>query len=114
MMEIHQRREQILGVLRPAFSRAATFRWFVLLVWGVLLNRPPPAVTRDLNAIGLGEGSKGQARPWFESGAFSVEGLCRRWGGWLSEQAHGHRIQGQRGMWARGLRWPKKAAKCLG
>ena len=54
-MELHQRLEQILGALRPAFSREATFRWFVLLVWGVLLNTQPPAVTSYLNALGLGE-----------------------------------------------------------
>ena len=95
-MELYARLEQILGALRPAFSREAAFRWFVLFVWGVLLNTQPPAVTSYLNALGLGEGYYGQALHWFESGAFSVEGLCRRWGGWLSEQAHVHRIQGQR------------------
>jgi hypothetical protein len=66
-MELHQRLEQILGTLRPAFSREATFRWFVLFVWGVLLNTQPPAVTSYLNAIGLGEGYYSQALHWFES-----------------------------------------------
>ena len=61
MMELYQRLEQILGALRPAFSREAAFRWFVLLVWGVLLNTQPPAVTSYLNAIGLGEGYYSQA-----------------------------------------------------
>ena len=60
-MELYQRLEQILGALRPAFSREAAFRWFVLLVWGVLLNTQPPAVTSYLNAIGLGEGYYSQA-----------------------------------------------------
>jgi hypothetical protein len=31
-MELYERLEQILGELRPAFSREATFRWFVLLL----------------------------------------------------------------------------------
>ena len=74
-MELHQRLEQILGVLRPAFSREASFRWFVLLVWGVLLNTQPPAVTSYLNAIGLGEGYYSQALHWFESSADSCLGV---------------------------------------
>ena len=40
--------------LRPAFSRQATFEWFVLLLWGVLLSTQPPAVTSYLNALGQG------------------------------------------------------------
>lgn len=44
-MELSQRLEQILGELRPVFSREATFGWFVLLVWGILLNTQPAAVT---------------------------------------------------------------------
>ncbi len=60
-MELYQRLEHILGELRPAFSREATFRWFVLLVWGILLNTQPPAVTSYVNAIGLSEGYYQQA-----------------------------------------------------
>jgi hypothetical protein len=113
-MELYQRLEQILGALRPAFSREAAFRWFVLLVWGVLLNTQPPAVTSYLNAIGLGEVYYGQALHWFESGAFSVEGLCKRWGGWLSEQAHVHRIQGQRVYVGDGIKVAKEGRKMPG
>ena len=113
-MELHQRLEQILGALRPAFSRKASFRWFVLLVWGVLLNTQPPAVTSYLNAIGLGEGYYRQALHWFESSAFSVEGLCRRWGRWLSEQAHVHRLQGQRVYVGDGIKVAKEGRKMPG
>ncbi|ASC72893.1 hypothetical protein XM38_038530 [Halomicronema hongdechloris C2206] len=44
-MKLFQRLEQILGDFRPVFSREAPFRWFVLLVWGILLNSQPAAVT---------------------------------------------------------------------
>jgi len=44
-MELCQRWEQILCTLRPVFRREATFDWFVLLMWGVLLSTAPPAVT---------------------------------------------------------------------
>jgi hypothetical protein len=55
-MELSQRLEQILGAFRPVFSREATFGWFVLLVWGILLNTQPAAVTSYINALGLSEG----------------------------------------------------------
>jgi len=54
-MELSQRLEQILVAFRPVFSRQASFRWFVLLVWGILLNSQPAAVTSYVNALGLGE-----------------------------------------------------------
>ena len=41
---------------RPVFRREATFEWFALLLWGILLNSQPPALTSYLNALGLGEG----------------------------------------------------------
>jgi hypothetical protein len=49
-MELYKRLEQIIVKLRPAFNREATFEWFVLLLWGVLLTTQPPAVTSYLNA----------------------------------------------------------------
>ena len=54
-MRILHRVEEILSVLRPVFSRQAAKRWFVLLMWGVLLCTQEPAVTSYLNAIGLSE-----------------------------------------------------------
>jgi hypothetical protein len=60
-MKLYQRLEQILRQFRPVFSREATFEWFVLLFWGVVLSTQPPAVTSYLNALGLGEGYYHQA-----------------------------------------------------
>jgi len=54
-MELSQRLEQILGAFRPVFSREATFGWFVLLVWGILLNSQPAAITSYINALGLSD-----------------------------------------------------------
>ena len=55
IMSILDRVEQILIELRPVFSRQATFEWFVMLMWGVLLCSQAPAVTSYLNAVGLSE-----------------------------------------------------------
>jgi len=69
MRELYQRLEQIMVQFRPVFRREATFEWFVLLLWGILLSRQAPAVTSYLNALGLGEGYYHQALHWFKSSA---------------------------------------------
>jgi hypothetical protein len=94
-MKLYQRIEQILLQFRPVFSREATFEWFVLLFWGIVLSRQPPAVTSYLNALGLGEGYYHQALHWFQSSGFSVNHLCSAWGAWLSEHRYVERLQGQ-------------------
>ena len=72
-MELCQRWEQILCELRPVFRREKTFEWFVVLMWGVLLNTAPPAVTSYVNAVGLGERFYAPALHWFHSTAFRVD-----------------------------------------
>ncbi|NEP19667.1 MAG: transposase [Leptolyngbya sp. SIO4C1] len=94
-MEIYERIEQIVVTLRPAFSRAATYEWFVLLLWGVLLTNQPAAVSSYVNGIGLSEDYYHQALHWFHSSAFSIDQLCNRWGEWLRASAHSKRLRGQ-------------------
>jgi hypothetical protein len=45
IMALYHRVEQILEALRPVSRRQATFEWFILLLWGVLLISQPPAIT---------------------------------------------------------------------
>ena len=94
-MEIGERIEQIIVTLRPAFSRAATFEWFVLLLWGVLLSEQSPAVSSYVNGIGLSEDYYHQALHWFHSSAFSIDQLCYQWGQWLRSSAYSKRLRGQ-------------------
>ncbi|MEO1211840.1 MAG: transposase [Cyanobacteria bacterium J06638_20] len=113
-MELCQRLEQILKELRPAFSREAPFRWFVLLVWGILLNTQPAAITSYINALGLSEQVYPQALHWFESSAFSIKGLCQYWGQWLSQQATVHRVKGERVYVGDGIKVAKEGRKMPG
>ena len=94
-MDLYHRVEQILAALRPVFRRQATFEWFVLLLWGVLLSTQPPAITSYLNGIGLGAGYYHQALHWFHSSAWSVAVLCQGWGEWLATHPQARRLQGQ-------------------
>jgi hypothetical protein len=113
-MQLCQRLEQILQQLRPAFSREATFQWFILLLWGVLLNSQPPAVTSYINALGLTEGYYLQALHWFESRAFSVKSLTQYWSKWLTEQEYVYRIKGQRVYVGDGIKVGKEGRKMPG
>jgi hypothetical protein len=113
-MELYQRLEQILIQLRPVFHREATFNWFVLLLWGVLLTTQPPAVTSYLNALGLGEGYYAQALHWFHSSAFSLDALCQQWGRWLSGHPQTQRLRGQRVYVGDGIKVGKEGRKMPG
>lgn len=99
---------------RPVFRREATFKWFVLLLWGILLNRQPPAVTSYLNALGLGEGYYHQALHWFKSSAFSVDALCHCWGEWLKKNSAAHRLKGQPVYVGDGIKVGKEGRKMPG
>ena len=113
-MELYKRIEQIIVKLRPAFNREATFEWFVLLLWGVLLTTQPPAVTSYLNALGLSEGYYHQALHWFHSTAFSLDDLCARWGSWLREHPNTQQLKGHRVYVGDGIKVSKEGRKMPG
>lgn len=113
-MQLCQRLEQILDNLRPAFSREATFQWFILLVWGVMLNSQPSAITSYVNALGLTESYYNQALHWFESKAFSVKGLTVQWSKWLSEHESLYRMRGKRVYVGDGIKVGKEGRKMPG
>jgi hypothetical protein len=113
-MELHERIEQILVALRPAFRRTATFEWFVLLLWGTLLTTQAPAVTSYVNALGLGERYYHQALHWFHSQAFAIDELCQRWATWLGQHPQSQRLQGQRVYVGDGIKVSKEGRKMPG
>ena len=96
------------------FRREASFKWFVLLLWGILLSTQPPAVTSYLNALGLGEGYYHQALHWFNSSAFSVDALCDSWAEWLKKHSAAHRLKGQRVYVGDGIKVGKEGRKMPG
>jgi hypothetical protein len=113
-MKLYQRIEQILLELRPAFSREATFEWFVLLFWGVVLSTQSPAVTSYLNALGLSERYYHQALHWFHSSAFCVDTLCATWGKWLSDHQCVTSLNGQSLYVGDGIKVGKEGRKMPG
>jgi len=110
-MRILYRIQQILSELRPVFNRGATFEWFVLLMWGVLLCPQTPAVTSYLNAVGLSEYYYHQALHWFHSQAWSVMKLSQTWGQWLRKHPNVHRLQGKPVYVGDGIKISKEGRK---
>ena len=113
-MELYERIEQIIVTFRPAFSREATFKWFVLLLWGALLTTQPPAVTSYLNALGLEAAYYSQALHWFHSSGYEMDRVCRRWGRWLIHQTDGYRLNGHRVYVGDGIKVSKEGRKMPG
>lgn len=71
--------EQLLSPLRPAFKRAASFRWFLLLAWAMLLRPDGRGVTSCLYALGLAQSAYHRALHFFRSNAFSNAALVSAW-----------------------------------
>jgi hypothetical protein len=113
-MELYERLEQILRELRAAFKREATYEWFVLLIWGVILTTQEPGVTSYVNALGLSEAYYGQALHWFSSRAFKIQKLCGVWGEWLRDHPNRHELRGQLVYVGDGVKVGKEGRKMPG
>jgi len=113
-MELYTRIEQVLRKLRPAFSREVPYEWFVLLLWGALLNHQPAAATSYLNSLGLAEALYGRALHWFNSQAFEMDEVCLRWGQWLSEHPQVKTLKGHRVYAGDGIKICKEGRKMPG
>jgi hypothetical protein len=65
--------------LRPAFRRLATFRWFVLVVWGFLLRFEGDGVTSLVRCLGLPPSDYVNLLHFFHSSALDLRLLARCW-----------------------------------
>ena len=102
---------QILGSLRPVFSRYAAFEWFVVLIWGIILCTGHPAITSYLNAVGLKQDCYSQALNWFHSSSWNVGKLSLPWHEWLVNHPQVHRLKGQPVYVGDGIKVSKEGRK---
>ncbi|WP_339379628.1 hypothetical protein [Okeania hirsuta] len=100
--------------LRPVFSRDATYEWFVILIWGILLCSQHRAVTSDLNAVGLTQNYYTQALHWFHSKGISVQKLSTMWHKWLITHPKVHLLRGQPVYVGDGIKVGKEGKKMPG
>jgi len=110
-MHIIPRIEQILTNLRPLFSRQATYEWFVILIWGILLCSQHRAVTSYLNAVGVTHNYYTQALHMCHSKGISVQKLSIGWHKWLITHPKVHRLRGQPVYLGNGIKVGKKGRK---
>ena len=76
--------ENFLQAMRPAFSRQATFAWFVIVFVGFLLRNDTFGVTSIIRALPLTPESYTCLLHFFHSTAWTVEGLMVLWWEWVA------------------------------
>lgn len=78
--------ERLLRVLRPAFTREATFAWFVVAFAGVVTRQEVYGVSSIIRALGLAPVYYPALLHFFHSTAWTAQGLYRQWEDWLIRQ----------------------------
>lgn len=84
--------ERFLLFLRGAFSRRATYVWFVVVFAGFLARNDAFGVSSIVRALSLAPESYLGLLHFFHSSAWSVEGLMRRWWDWLAAGNAAYRV----------------------
>lgn len=87
--------EELLRVLRPAFSRQATFAWFLVAFAGVVTRQDLYGVSSIIRALSLAPVYYPALLHFFHSTAWSAERLYRQWEGWLIGQPVVERVEGR-------------------
>lgn len=71
--------EKIVEQFRETFSREATFEWFVIVFWALMLRMDMAGVTSIIRCMGLDPGQYFCLLHFFKSSGFCVQGLCETW-----------------------------------
>jgi hypothetical protein len=71
--------EQVIQSFRAVFSREATFNWFVIVFWSLMLRMDTAGVTSIVRCMGLDPNCYLCLLHFFHSSAFSVKALCISW-----------------------------------
>ena len=78
--------EVMLRALRPAFTRQATFAWFVVAFAGVVTRQDVYGVSSIVRALSLAPVYYPALLHFFHSTAWTAERLYRHWEAWLIRQ----------------------------
>jgi hypothetical protein len=87
--------EEVMRALRPAFTRQATFAWFVVAFAGVVMRQDVYGVSSIVRALSLAPVCYPALLHFFHSSAWTAEGLYRQWQQWLVKQPVVERIAGR-------------------
>ena len=87
--------EGLLRALRPAFTRQATFAWFVVAFAGVVTRQDVYGVSSIIRALSLAPVCYPALLHFFHSTAWSAERLYRQWETWLIRQPVVEQVAGR-------------------
>jgi hypothetical protein len=87
--------EGLLRALRPAFTRQATFAWFVVAFAGVVMRQDVYGVSSIIRALCLAPVYYPALLHFFHSTAWTAKSLYRQWEGWLLKQSVIERVDGR-------------------
>lgn len=100
--------------LRPAFSRKATFAWFVVIFAGFIARYDAYGVTSIVRALGLPPACYLNLLHCFHSTAWSSDELLLYWWRWLMREAVAVRIGGRRVFLGDHTKTPKDGRRMPG
>lgn len=103
--------QTLLLAMRPAFSRSATFAWFVVVFAGFMTRNDSYGVTSIIRALSLDPSHYPSLLNFFHSTAWSVESLSACWRQWLFKRQAGHTIAGRIVMLGDHTKTPKDARR---
>jgi hypothetical protein len=87
--------ETFLRTMRPAFSRKATWVWFVIVYVGFVVRTDSYGVSSVVRALWLAPAAYPGLLHFFHSTAWSVETLFACWWQWVARQEVAHGINGR-------------------
>ncbi|WP_305292146.1 transposase, partial [Lactobacillus taiwanensis] len=71
--------EKILCHFESCFSRKAAFRWFVIIITGLMLRSDKLGVTSILRDLALAPGCYDSMLHFFRASSWSLEDIRKRW-----------------------------------
>ncbi len=85
----------IMNSMRPAFSRNATYLWFVIVFVGFIVRTDNFGVSSIIRALYLDTAHYPSLLNFFHSPAWCVEGLMSLWWEWLSQKDYAYMVEGR-------------------
>jgi hypothetical protein len=87
--------EDLLRFMRPAFSRKATFAWFVVVLVGLVMRSDTFGVSSIVRALSLAPSCYPCLLHFFHSSAWKGENLMACWWKWLVKEGASYRVGGR-------------------
>jgi len=99
---------------RDCFSRKASFRWFVIIIVGLMVRSYSLGVTSIIRALGISPHSYELLIHFFHAASWSIDGIRRKWIGAVAKSDLAYRVRGCPVLIADGVKVSKEARKMPG